>query len=149
MLLFCFWCLLMLTKMHFGNRNLIWCFILKGTFTTSMQHFTSTLVVTSFKINASSVFAQRRISALDLIEWLQVARDQLNGNDADITSPSKYWWNAVYSVLFLPQTLEYVSTRYSSKLQTCLDKSVKLGEITRFFELKQSLWTSHVKASFC
>ncbi len=69
----------------------------------SMWHFTSTLAVTTHKINASSLFATWRDSALHVLAWLHASTISwmLNAKDVDVTSLPKYWWNVVYFCLFL------------------------------------------------
>ena len=56
-----------------------------------IQHFTSTLVVTSNKINTCSVFVLQRISALQLVSATPRLRKQLDTKDADVTSLPKCW----------------------------------------------------------
>ncbi len=56
---------------------------------TPMWLFTSTLVVTSLKINVCSVFAPRRILRSARVSVAPRLRDRLNTKDADVTSLPK------------------------------------------------------------
>ena len=57
----------------------------------TIRHFTSTLVVTSHKIN---VCAATYLCPAHSVAPRQF--NQLNAKDADVTSLTKCWWNAVY-----------------------------------------------------
>ena len=58
---------------------------------TTIQHFTSTLVVMSHNTNACSVFMPQRICALHMLSMTPRMRDHLNAKDVNVTSQPKCW----------------------------------------------------------